>query len=165
MFKKRVGLLFPHSCICNVGIFLPAWMATNPRISIVHMYRHYLESSPRQLVTKQGTVGLEECIAIVIFPLPLQRPTLRVASLQLLQYMPIHVISLLPTNLWLSTEAVVWCGQWSRLMVQVKQSLYRLSQALTVPGSWGSQMKVVRLSALPTGRLFPPGYIPVSHFS
>jgi hypothetical protein len=129
-------------------------MATNPKMSSIHTYRHYLQLSSCQRVTKQGTVGLEECSAIAIFPFSLQRPTLRVASLQLLQHMPIHVISSLPTNLWLSTKAVAWRGQWSGLVVQVKQSLYRPGQALRVPGSWGSQMNLVRMSALRTGRLF-----------
>jgi hypothetical protein len=53
--------------------------------------------------------------------------------------------------------------------VQVKQSHYRLWQARRVPGGWGSQisdrhMKVVRLSALLTGRLYLPGIIPGTHF-
>jgi hypothetical protein len=49
---------------------------------------------------------------------------------------------------------------------QVKQSHYRPGQALRVPWSWGSRfqdnrrMKVVRLSAIRTGRLYPPGNIP-----
>jgi hypothetical protein len=68
----------------------------NLRISNVHTYRHYLQLSPCQRVTKQGTAGLEEYSAIALLPFPLQKPKLRVASLQLQQHMPIHVISSLP---------------------------------------------------------------------
>ena len=47
------------------------------------------------------------------------------------------------------------------LNINVKQPHYRPGEALRVPGGWGSRfqdiryMKVVRLSALRTGRLYP----------
>jgi hypothetical protein len=49
----------------------------------------------------------------------------------------------------------------SKCRVNVKQSLYAPGEALRAPEGWGSQissrhMKVVRLSALRTGRLYPP---------
>jgi hypothetical protein len=51
-----------------------------------------------------------------------------------------------------------------------KQSHYRPGQAHRVPGGRGSQnvdnrhMKVVRLSAIRTGRIYLPGNIPGTHF-
>ena len=53
---------------------------------------------------------------------------------------------------------------------KVKQPLGRPQQAPRVPGSWGSQiskhlhMKVARLSAIHTGRFYPPGSNPGTHF-
>jgi hypothetical protein len=51
------------------------------------------------------------------------------------------------------------------IVTQVQQSLYRPGQVLRVPGAWGSHiqdnghMKVIRLSVLRTGHLYPSGYI------
>ena len=40
-----------------------------------------------------------------------------------------------------------------------------MGQALSIPGGSDNQhMKVIRLLALRTGRLYPPGKIPVTHF-
>ena len=56
------------------------------------------------------------------------------------------------------------------LFVRVKLSRYRPGQALMVPGGRAPRfrdsryMKVVRLSALGTGRLCSPGNIPGTHF-
>ena len=53
---------------------------------------------------------------------------------------------------------------------KVNQSHYRLGVAQRVPGSYGSQISwqrhrmVVRLSALRTGHLYPPGNAPGTHF-
>jgi len=53
---------------------------------------------------------------------------------------------------------------------KLNQSLYRPGQALSVSRLWDSQIsrqqhiKVVRLSALRTSRLYPPGNIPGTHF-
>jgi hypothetical protein len=44
----------------------------------------------------------------------------------------------------------------------IKQSHYRPGQTHRVPGGRGSQ--VVRLSAICTGRVYPPGNIPGTHF-
>jgi len=50
--------------------------------------------------------------------------------------------------------------------VKVNQSHYRPGQALRDPGVWGSRFqddrhkKVLRLSTLRTGRLYPPENIP-----
>jgi hypothetical protein len=54
-------------------------------------------------------------------------------------------------------------------VIKVKQSLYRLGQAVRVPefvalrfqDIW--HVKVIRLSALHTGRFYPPGNIPGTH--
>jgi hypothetical protein len=58
----------------------------------------------------------------------------------------------------------------SLLSAKLKQTHYRPGQALRVPGCWGSQilkddrhMKVVRLSAICTGCLYPPGNTPGTH--
>jgi hypothetical protein len=48
---------------------------------------------------------------------------------------------------------------------KVKQSLYRPGQALRASRLVDDlYMKVVRLSTLRTGRLYPPGNIPGAHF-
>jgi len=61
--------------------------------------------------------------------------------------------------------SLVFCSSSMKVCIQwkckVKQSHYRPGQALRIPGGWGSQildnrhMKVVRLSALGTDRLYP----------
>jgi len=58
-----------------------------------------------------------------------------------------------------------------KVKVNVKQSLDRPGQTLRTPGGWGSQnfytishMKLERLSAFRTGRLYPPEHIPDTHF-
>ena len=49
--------------------------------------------------------------------------------------------------------------------VKVKQSRYRPGQEVEAPRFQDNRhMKVVRLSALSTGRLYPPGIIPGTHF-
>ena len=59
---------------------------------------------------------------------------------------------------------------WVKVKVKVKHSHYRPGQALTVPVveaprfEDNQHMKVVRLSALRTGRLYPQGNIPGTHF-
>jgi hypothetical protein len=53
---------------------------------------------------------------------------------------------------------------------ETKQSHYRPEQALRVPEVEASRfedsrhMKMVRLAALRTGRLYPPGNIPDTHY-
>jgi len=55
-------------------------------------------------------------------------------------------------------------------ILRLKQYSCRPGQVLGIPGGWGSQisrhrhMKVVRLTALHTGRLYLPGNIPGTHF-
>ena len=62
-------------------------------------------------------------------------------------------------------EDVASC--WRRTFVMLIGTAVPL-QAWTGPEAprfqGNRQMKVVRLSALRTGRLYPPGYIPVTHF-
>ena len=51
--------------------------------------------------------------------------------------------------------------------VLVKKSHYSPEQALRAPGGSGSHslhIQVIKLSALLTGRLYPPGNIPGTHF-
>jgi len=54
--------------------------------------------------------------------------------------------------------------------VKDEKSLYRHGEAQRVPGGQGSQIrenqerKLVRMSALDTGRLYPPGNNPGAHF-
>ena len=58
----------------------------------------------------------------------------------------------------------------SETEVKVKQTLFRPGKDLSVPGGWGHHtiqdnrhVKMVRLPAPHTGRIYPPGNIPGTH--
>jgi len=68
------------------------------------------------------------------------------------------------TNIYIYIYIYIYNGK------KVKIAHHRPEQPLRVPGSWESQISrqsaqnVVRLSALPTGRIYLPGNIPGTHF-